>query len=87
MSNIVFPDFSYEEELLGKGYTPCGVDEVGYGSLAYGITVAAVIVPIKVLHYFETNVGYGTKAHKNGIVKYGVTPIHRKTFKEVCEYI
>lgn len=29
---------------------------------------------------FIKNVGYGTKAHYEGIDKYGITPIHRKTF-------
>ena len=32
-------------------------------------------------HYgFESNKGYGTKAHYEGIVEHGITPIHRKTF-------
>lgn len=32
-------------------------------------------------HYgFDSNKGYGTKAHYEGIYKYGITPIHRKTF-------
>lgn len=204
--NMQFPDFSYEEKLIDMGYIPCGTDEVGYGTLAGPLTVAAVIVPEDSLHYFagvvrdskkltkkkreelsavildecicslynvnsktideinileakklgtikaieglddcdfalvdgqmdlhelsipynninqgdnisisiacasiiakvfrdtlmqamsleymgygfETNMGYGTKVHKDGIVKYGVTPIHRKTFKGVREYI
>jgi ribonuclease HII len=29
---------------------------------------------------FETNKGYGTKAHYEGMREYGFTPIHRKTF-------
>lgn len=29
---------------------------------------------------FETNFGYGTKAHYEGLEKYGETPIHRQTF-------
>ena len=29
---------------------------------------------------FESNKGYGTRAHYDGIAKYGITPIHRKTF-------
>ncbi len=29
---------------------------------------------------FESNKGYGTKAHYAGIAEYGITPIHRKTF-------
>ncbi len=32
-------------------------------------------------HYaFESNKGYGTKAHYQGISEHGITPIHRKTF-------
>lgn len=29
---------------------------------------------------FESNKGYGTKAHYEGIAEHGITPIHRKTF-------
>lgn len=29
---------------------------------------------------FESNKGYGTKAHYQGIAEYGITPIHRKAF-------
>ncbi len=29
---------------------------------------------------FESNKGYGTKAHYEGISRHGITPIHRKTF-------
>ena len=29
---------------------------------------------------FDSNKGYGTKVHYEGINKYGITPIHRKTF-------
>lgn len=29
---------------------------------------------------FESNKGYGTKAHYQGIHEHGITPIHRKTF-------
>ena len=33
--------------------------------------------------YFSSHMGYGTKIHKAAIKKYGITPIHRKTFKGV----
>ena len=33
--------------------------------------------------YFSRHKGYGTKLHKAAIKKYGITPIHRKTFKGV----
>lgn len=32
---------------------------------------------------FEKNVGYGTKEHLEGLKKYGITPIHRKTFEPI----
>ena len=32
-------------------------------------------------HYgFDSNKGYGTRAHYEGLAKYGLTPIHRKSF-------
>jgi ribonuclease HII len=32
---------------------------------------------------WETNVGYGTKAHIAGLSKYGITPHHRVSFKPI----
>lgn len=34
----------------------------------------------------EKHAGYPTKAHKEAIVKFGISPIHRKSFKGVKEY-
>ncbi len=31
-------------------------------------------------YHFEKHKGYGTKAHREALLQYGVTPIHRKTF-------
>lgn len=31
-------------------------------------------------YHFEKHKGYGTKAHREALLKYGPTPIHRKTF-------
>lgn len=36
---------------------------------------------------FDTNVGYGTKKHREGLEKYGVCEIHRKSYKPVREAI
>ena len=39
-------------------------------------------------HYnFAKNKGYPTKDHRSAIIRYGVSPIHRKTFKGVKEYL
>ena len=32
---------------------------------------------------FENNSGYGTKEHQNALLKFGVTPIHRRSFKPI----
>ena len=34
---------------------------------------------------FKKHKGYPTKAHKEALIKYGVTPIHRKSFKPVID--
>jgi len=31
-------------------------------------------------YHFEKNVGYGTKAHRDALIKYGPTPLHRRSF-------
>lgn len=36
---------------------------------------------------FAQNMGYGTKEHLAGLAKYGATPIHRRTFKPVPDYL
>ena len=36
---------------------------------------------------FEANAGYGTKQHLDGLKKYGPSPIHRKTFAPVKNYV
>ncbi len=35
---------------------------------------------------FDSNKGYGTKAHYEGIAKVGISPIHRKTFLKNIKY-
>ena len=36
---------------------------------------------------FSSHRGYGTKKHREAIIKHGPCPIHRKTFKGVKEYL
>ncbi|MCB5934014.1 ribonuclease HII [Caldibacillus thermoamylovorans] len=38
-------------------------------------------------YQFEKNAGYGTREHIQAIRKFGPTPIHRKTFAPIKEYI
>jgi ribonuclease HII len=35
------------------------------------------------LYYFEKNFGYGTLKHREAILKYGITSLHRKSFKPI----
>lgn len=37
------------------------------------------------VYQFDKNVGYGTRNHLTAIKKYGICPIHRKTFKNVAD--
>ena len=38
-------------------------------------------------YLLEKNAGYPTKAHKEAVIKLGITPIHRKSFKGVKEFV
>ena len=59
----------------------------------YSIAAASVLAKVSRDNYmtkmakryptysWETNMGYPTKAHREGIAQHGVTPLHRKSFK------
>lgn len=63
----------------------------------YSISAASIIakvsrdrymrnIALKYPHYgFERHVGYGTKAHIEAIRKYGICPIHRRSFSPIKE--
>lgn len=36
---------------------------------------------------WETNAGYGTAKHREGLAHYGVTPHHRRSFKPIAEIL
>lgn len=67
-------------------------------SLSYSIACASIIakvhrdkliteLAIKYPYYsLETNMGYGTKKHLEGIYEYGITKYHRLSFSPVAEY-
>ncbi|RPF56012.1 ribonuclease HII [Aquisalibacillus elongatus] len=38
------------------------------------------------MYQFESNVGYGTKAHLDSLKEYGPTPYHRRSFQPVRQY-
>ncbi len=36
---------------------------------------------------FAQHKGYGTEQHRQAIMEHGITPLHRKTFRGVSEYV
>lgn len=76
--------------------TPLPQEKIIHGD-ARSISIAAASIIAKVTrdrlmedyakqypyYDFEHNMGYGTKKHLEGIEKYGITPIHRKTFEPI----
>ncbi len=36
---------------------------------------------------FDSNVGYGTKAHRAALIRYGITDLHRRSFKPIQAFL
>lgn len=63
---------------------------IACASIIAKVTRDAIMEEYDVLypHYnFKKNKGYPTKDHRKAIQAYGVSPIHRKTFRGVKEYL
>lgn len=72
---------------------------VGGDSRSYSIAAASILAKVyrdKLMsdlaqqypgYGFEKNSGYGTKAHIEGLKKYGVTPQHRRSYRPVREFL
>ncbi len=68
-------------------------------TLSYSIACASIIAKVERDNYvtslakeypyysLETNMGYGTKAHIEGIKSHGITKYHRITFAPVSEFV
>ena len=64
---------------------------------SYSISAASIVAKVyrlmaelaeKYPYYgFEKNAGYGTKAHIEGLKKYGVTPQHRRSYRPIQEFL
>jgi ribonuclease HII len=66
-------------------------------SVSFSIAAASIIAKVtrdrmmqalhqEFPHYaWDSNAGYGTKAHKEGLAAHGITPHHRRSFKPVAE--
>lgn len=81
-----FKDFQGEAIIKADGKIP----EVMSASIIAKVVSDMYIIQEgkKYLEYqFDKHKGYGTKLHKEMIKKFGPSPIHRKTFKGVKEYV
>ncbi|GGE54890.1 ribonuclease HII [Actibacterium pelagium] len=75
---------------------PCSAETVVKGD-ARSLSIAAASIVAKVTrdrimaelaaehpgYGWESNAGYGTKMHQNGLREFGVTPHHRRSFKPI----
>lgn len=85
--NRLIPNLPYEEEAIIDG-----------DSKIYEISCASIVAKVyrdRIMeqlsksypqYHFERNKGYGTKDHIEAILRYGVTPIHRKKFLRNIEH-
>jgi ribonuclease HII len=93
------PDFALVDGLPVKGL-PCPSLSIVDGD-ARCLSIAAASIVAKVTrdrmmrdldgHYpvygFAQHKGYGTKAHLEALLKYGPSPVHRRSFRPVTEAI
>lgn len=92
------PDFLLIDAV--KLHTPYPFDAIIKGdSLSVSIAAASIIAKVTrdrmmkdydeiyPQYGFAHNAGYGTKEHLEGIAAYGITPIHRKSFAPVKDYL
>ncbi|HPO50773.1 MAG TPA: ribonuclease HII [Spirochaetota bacterium] len=78
----------YEGEAVVKGDDK--IEEIMAASILAKVERDAYMLEMNVLYpeySFDKHKGYPTKLHSELIKKFGVTPIHRKTFCKVKEFI
>lgn len=63
---------------------------IGAASIIAKVSRDAWMKDVHLLHPmygWNKNKGYGTAEHREAIMVYGLTPLHRRTFKGVTEYV
>lgn len=91
------PDFALIDGICAPSLA-CPLKTLKKGdSRSFSIAAASIIAKVtrdKIMtdlarlypHYgWETNAGYGTKAHQEGLAHYGVTPHHRRSFAPIAK--
>lgn len=82
------PNLKYPQECITSGDDI--IKAIGAASIIAKVTRDN---KMKVLHSAHPeygwlkNKGYGTKEHKQAIANYGPTPLHRRSFRGVAEYV
>ena len=78
------PDLDIDTQAIIKGDSY--IDEISAASIIAKVYRDNLMMQFDKKYpnfYFSSHKGYGTKLHKAAINKYGITPVHRKTFKGV----
>lgn len=94
----IHPDYALTDAMPLNNYIP-HTSIIKGDSLSLSIAAASILAKVTRDHImeeyaklypeygFEKHKGYVTKAHKEALLKYGVTPIHRKSFGPVKEIL
>ncbi len=86
--NRKIPDIGLPQETIIGGDDV--MKDIGAASIIAKVYRDKLMVDADLLYPeygFAQHKGYGTKQHRQAIMEYGVTPLHRKTFKGVSEYV
>ena len=78
------PDLDIDTQTIIKGDSY--IDEISAASIIAKVYRDNLMLQFDKKYpnfHFSSHNGYGTKLHKAAINKYGITPVHRKTFKGV----
>lgn len=81
LDGSLYADEKYQQETIIKGDEK--IPEIALASIiakVYRDTFMKKVADAYPDYGFESHVGYGTKAHYEAIKKFGLTPLHRKTF-------
>jgi len=85
--NMKIPNIAIPQKDIIKG--DCKTISIAAASIIAKVTRDRIMTSYSQIYpeyYFEKNSGYGSQQHINAIEKYGVCPIHRKTFNKVKQF-
>lgn len=95
MDHLFLIDGNYKPKIEGLKYQSIVKGDSKFSCIAAASILAKVTRDLymknKAFRYknygWEKNFGYGTKYHRDAIQKYGITPLHRKTFLNDTLYL